>query len=114
MSGHHIIPMKFLLGTAGALFVLTALTVAVHYIHIPAPFNIIVAIGIAVLKASLVAMFFMGLFWDKKINTIALMLSVVFFVLMVGVTMLDTMFRDKPFGIYDKAPAPPATTSAAP
>lgn len=105
MSGHHIIDLKYLIGTALALLVLTILTVAVHYIHIPAPFNIIVAIGIAVFKAALVAAFFMGLYWDKKINTIALLLSMVFFVLMVGITLLDTKFREKPSDIYNKPPA---------
>lgn len=110
MSSHHIIPLKFLYGTAGALLVLTGLTVGVAFIHIPTPFNIIMAIAIALVKAVFVAAFFMGLYWDKKINTIALLLSVVFFTLMVGVTLLDTMFREKPSDIYYKMPAPPPTT----
>jgi cytochrome c oxidase subunit 4 len=112
MSSHHIISLKYLFGTAFALLILTGLTVAVAYIHIPAPFNIIVAIGIAVLKASLVAAFFMGLYWDKKINTIALLLSVVFFTLMVGITLLDTLYRDKPSDIFNKPPKPPVTQSS--
>lgn len=100
MSGHHIISMKYLLGTAIALVILTVLTVAVAYIHIPEPFNLIVAIGIAVLKATLVAAFFMGLVWDKKINTMALLFAFLFFIIMVGITMTDTMFRDDPFWIF--------------
>jgi cytochrome c oxidase subunit IV len=100
MSGHHIISLKYLFGTAIALVILTILTVAVAYIHIPYPFNLFVAIGIAVLKATLVAAFFMGLVWDKKINTIALLMSFLFFIIMVGITLLDTMFREQPFGIY--------------
>jgi cytochrome c oxidase subunit IV len=100
MSGHHIISLKYLLGTAFGLLILTILTVAVYFIHIPYPFNIIVALGIATLKATLVAAFFMGLYWDKKINTMALLFSFLFFFIMVGITMLDTMFRDDPFWIY--------------
>lgn len=100
MSGHHIISLKYLIGTALALTVLTVLTVVVAIIHIPEPLNLIVAIGIAVLKAALVAAFFMGLVWDKKLNTMALLFSFLFFIIMVGITMLDTMFRDKPFWIY--------------
>lgn len=100
MSGHHIISMKYLLGTAIALVILTVLTVAVAYIHIPEPLNLIVAIGIAVLKAALVAAFFMGLVWDKKINTMALLFAFLFFIIMVGITMTDTMFRDDPFWIF--------------
>ena len=70
MSGHHISTDKTLLGVAGALLLLTILTVGVNYIHIPAPWNIITAMGIAVVKAGLA-----------------------FFGLLVGLTLLDTLFR---------------------
>ncbi len=48
MSGHHISSDKTLLGVAAALLVLTILTVGVYYIQIPAPWNIVTAMGIAV------------------------------------------------------------------
>lgn len=93
MSGHHISSDKTLLSVAGALFILTILTVAVHYIHIPNPWSIIVAMGIAIFKATLVALFFMNLWWDERFNSMLLISSVVFFGLLVGLTLIDTLFR---------------------
>lgn len=96
MSGHHISTDKTLLSVAGGLFILTLLTVAVHYLELPHPWSILVAIAIAVFKATLVAMFFMQLYWDKKFNAMLLIASFVFLALLVGFTMLDTMFRELP------------------
>lgn len=93
MSGHHISSDKTLLGVAGALFILTVLTVGVHYVHIPDPWSIIVAMGIAIFKATLVALFFMNLYWDDRFNLMLFLASIAFFILLVGFTLLDTLFR---------------------
>lgn len=93
MSGHHISTDKTLLGVAGALLILTILTVAVHFVHIPHPWSIIVAMGIAVFKATLVALFFMNLYWDERFNTMLFVTSLAFFGLLVGLTLIDTLFR---------------------
>lgn len=93
MSGHHISSNKTLLSVAGALFVLTILTVAVHYLALPYPYSIIVAMIIAVFKAALVALFFMNLYWDQRFNLMLFIASILFLALLVGLTMLDTMFR---------------------
>lgn len=93
MSGHHISTDKTLLGVAGGLFVLTILTVVVHYLHLPNPWSILVAMGIAIFKATLVALFFMNLYWDKRFNTMLLISSLAFFALLVGFTLMDTLFR---------------------
>ncbi len=91
---HHLLSLKTLLMVAGALAVLTILTVAVHYIHFPKPWNIIVAMGIAVVKATLVVLFFMNLYYDNKFNLIVFLSSILFFIIMVGITLLDTLFRE--------------------
>lgn len=93
MSGHHISTDKTLLGVATALLVLTILTVGVYYIQIPAPWNIATAMGIAVIKATLVALFFMNLYWDERFNSMLLVAGLAFFGLLVGLTLLDTLFR---------------------
>ncbi|MDX1618063.1 MAG: cytochrome C oxidase subunit IV family protein [Balneolaceae bacterium] len=90
---HHISSDKILLGVAGALFFLTLLTVGVHYLHLPDPWSIVVAMIVAVFKASLVALFFMNLYWDVRFNSLLLGASIVFLALLVGLTMLDTLFR---------------------
>jgi len=91
---HHISSTATLWQVAIALFILTFLTVAVTYVYIPEPLNLVVAIGIAVLKAGLVAAFFMNLYWDVKFNTMLLLAGVAFFVLMFGITLLDTLYRN--------------------
>lgn len=100
MSTHHISTLPTLLSVAGVLLVLTFLTVAVTWIDIPEPFNVIVAIAIAVSKAALVALFFMNLYWDSKFNSIVLLLSILFLTIFVVITLLDTLFRDMGLPIY--------------
>jgi len=96
MSGHHISSAKFLWGVGTALFTLTFITVAVTWIEIPAPWNVVVAIGIAVMKALIVVSFFMNLWWDSKFNGMLFVFSIIFFLLLIGITLLDTLFRADP------------------
>ncbi|MFH5885125.1 cytochrome C oxidase subunit IV family protein [Halalkalibaculum sp. DA3122] len=96
MSGHHISSDKILLSVAGALFILTIVTVGVHYLALPHPWSIIVAMIVAVMKASLVALFFMNLYWDAKFNSMLFIASILFLGLLVGLSMLDTLFRTNP------------------
>lgn len=93
MHTHHISTDKTLLGVMGGLLVLTILTVGVHYLHLPDPWSIIIAMGIATAKATLVALFFMNLYWDKRFNSMLLLTAFAFFTLLVSFTLLDTLFR---------------------
>ena len=64
-NNHHFIPpLKYYIGTFLALLVLTIVTVAVAQVDLGV-LNIPIALAIAVLKASLVLGFFMGLHWDN-------------------------------------------------
>ena len=93
---HHISNDKQLLGIGGARLVLTVATVAVHYLAFPHPWSIIAALAIAVLKASLVALFFMNLYWDKRFNAMIFLFAFIFLALLVGLTLMDTLFRVDP------------------
>jgi cytochrome c oxidase subunit IV len=97
---HHIIPFRTLVATGIALTILTVLTVGVYYIEFPDPINIIVALSIALVKALLVGAIFMGLYWDNKFNTLILLMAFLFFFVFVGITLLDTLFRDPSIIIY--------------
>lgn len=94
MSGHHISSDKFLWAVAGALFFLTLVTVGVHYLALPYPWSILVAMAVAVMKATLVALFFMNLYWDERFNSMLLVTSLVFVGLLVALSMLDVFFRE--------------------
>lgn len=86
---HHVSSMPMLIGVFGALIVLTVVTVAVAYIDLGEA-NLFVALGIATLKATLVAFFFMHLAWDSGFNRLAFFSSFVFVALFVGITLMDT------------------------
>ncbi|HKL14411.1 MAG TPA: hypothetical protein VJ915_02190, partial [Balneolaceae bacterium] len=55
-----------------------------------------VAIGIASVKALIVVAFFMNLWWDSKFNSMLFVMSLIFFLLLIGITLLDTLFRVDP------------------
>ena len=94
MSGHthHILPLKLYLGIAGALFVLTVVTVAAAEFDFGS-FNLFIALLIATVKGTLVALYFMHLRYDNKLYVTLLVMSFVFLGIFIGITMLDTMFR---------------------
>ena len=92
--GHHIASAKKLWGIGIALLTLTVLTVTVARLGLPPPSDILSAMAIALTKAFLVAAFFMGLYWDTKFNSMLLIGALAFFILMVSITLLDTLYRD--------------------
>ena len=72
----------------GALMVLTCITVGVSYLHLSVPFAITIALIVAIVKGSLVALFFMHLSNERKLIYYALMLTVVFFIFLMFVPLL--------------------------
>jgi len=77
----------------GALMLFTVITVAVSYLHLPVPMAILVALVVATIKGSLVALFFMHLSHERKIIYWALLLTVVFFVFLMFVPLLTNLDR---------------------
>ncbi|HKJ31212.1 MAG TPA: cytochrome C oxidase subunit IV family protein [Balneolales bacterium] len=91
---HHIVPIKMILTVGAILVFLTILTVFIGYLHLPNPYNVIAGIGIAVIKASLVVMFFMNLYWERRrFNIMVFLAGIVFLTVFVGITLLDTLHR---------------------
>ncbi len=86
----HVVAPRILLGVFGALVVLTALTVAVSYFDL-GELNLIVALSIATVKASLVALWFMHLRYDSGIYSFIFLVGVVFLGLFLIITMLDSV-----------------------
>ncbi len=72
----------------GALMVLTGITVGVSYLHLSVPLAITVALIVAIVKGSLVALFFMHLSNERKIIYWALALTAIFFIFMMFVPLL--------------------------
>ena len=88
----HIIPLKVYLGIGAILLVLTAITVAVSYVDLGS-WNIVVALVIAAIKATLVALVFMHLLYDNKFYAAIVVISILFLVIFIGFTMIDTLKR---------------------
>lgn len=84
MSGHSPEAVKrhvrIYVRVFAALAVLTVLTVAVSYLHLPLAAAVIIALLIAAIKSSLVAGFFMHLVSEKKIILVILALAAILFV----------------------------------
>ncbi|HJX73645.1 MAG TPA: cytochrome C oxidase subunit IV family protein [Candidatus Deferrimicrobiaceae bacterium] len=76
----------------GALVVLTAVTVSVSYVHL-GMMNVVVALLIASVKASLVALFFMHLRYESRLVWGFALTPIFFLVLIIAGTLSDSLFR---------------------
>ncbi len=85
----HVVPMKILVGVFGALVMLTIITVSASYVDF-GEYNLVVALAIAVVKASLVVLFFMHLIWDRPFNAIVFIGCLIFVGIFVGFALIDT------------------------
>ncbi|UCD62872.1 MAG: cytochrome C oxidase subunit IV family protein [Candidatus Zixiibacteriota bacterium] len=90
--GHHILPLKVYLGVGAALIVLTAITVTVSFFNF-GPYNLLVAMVVAAIKASLVALFFMHLKYDSKLYMIIFVAAILFLAVFIIFTLFDTLLR---------------------
>ncbi|MHC4399431.1 MAG: cytochrome C oxidase subunit IV family protein [Planctomycetota bacterium] len=86
----HAVPLTVLLGVFLALIALTALTVAATWVDLGS-FNLLAAMGIAMVKAVLVALFFMHLAYDRPFNAFIFCVGLFFLALFVSLTLLDTV-----------------------
>ncbi|MEM1010605.1 MAG: cytochrome C oxidase subunit IV family protein [Planctomycetota bacterium] len=86
----HVAPLWIMYGTFAALVGLTVLTVGARFVDFGAQINIMIALGLAFLKAVLVAMFFMHLIWDSKLNQLILVSTLLFLTIFIGVAIIDS------------------------
>lgn len=86
---HHVVGWKILTVVFVALMVLTFLTVAAINVDL-GPLNIVVALGIALVKALLVVFIFMHIWWDRAFHGLLIAGSLAFVTLFIAFTMIDT------------------------
>ena len=70
--------VKIYVAVFAVLAVLTVVTVAISYLHLPIRQAVVLALAIAGIKASLVALFFMHLISEKKVIFSILILTAIF------------------------------------
>lgn len=117
----HVSPLSLYLKTFATLMVLTVITVGVSYVNLGTTVNLLIAVVIATIKASIVAAFFMHLASDHKFHTIIFVSALVFLGVFVTFTMFDTEWRgraesverDRPKLSTDPWAVPTATANAA-
>jgi len=88
----HVAPVGMYIKVFAALFVLTIVTWAIALVDLGA-MNTIVAVGIALVKASLVVMFFMHLKYSAKILWLVAISGLLMTVVMFCFTMSDYVSR---------------------
>jgi cytochrome c oxidase subunit IV len=92
MSGGHIehvehhLPKSMYFVIFGALMVLTALTVGLAFVNL-GQMNIVVALAVALVKASLVVMFFMHLKYESHLTKVVLGAGIFWLILLLGIIM---------------------------
>lgn len=84
-----------------ALLVLTVVTVAVSYIEFAVPMAILVALIIAGTKGSLVASYFMHLIGERKSIYWTLLLTVLFFLVLIFIPILG---HTDTYGVHKTMP----------
>jgi cytochrome c oxidase subunit IV len=92
MSAEHIVPVKNYLLVFAVLMVLTVLTYSVAYIDLGG-FNLIVALTIAIVKASCVVLIFMHVKYSTTLTKAVVASGFFFFLIMIFFTMNDLLTR---------------------
>jgi cytochrome c oxidase subunit 4 len=95
MSGHQVVSWRVYLAVFLALCSLTVITVVVAG-HDFGPLNLIVAVGVAVTKATLVVLYFMHARYSPKLTGVVIASSLAFLVILVFLTLTDYLSRSWP------------------
>ncbi len=88
----HVVSLKVYFAIFAALMVLTAATVWVAFIDLGA-LNTLVALAVAVTKATLVILFFMHVKYSTKLTWLVVASGFVFLAIMIALTMADIVSR---------------------
>ncbi|HUO34801.1 MAG TPA: cytochrome C oxidase subunit IV family protein [Candidatus Acidoferrum sp.] len=91
MSG-HVVPVRVYLAVFVSLLILTGLTTAVAFVDM-GPFNLVVALVIAVAKMLLVVLFFMHIKYSPPLTRLVLIAAVLWLGIMVTLTLSDELTR---------------------
>lgn len=88
----HVSPVKTYLAIFAALMVGTAMTVAAAFQNF-GPMNDVIALAIAVTKATLVVLFFMHVKYSTKLTTVVVVSGIFFLLVLFAFTLSDYVSR---------------------
>jgi len=89
---NHIVPLRTYYLVFLTLIVCTAITVAVSFVDL-GRFNVVAALGIAILKATLVVLFFMHVKYSTRLTWAVVLGSVFWLGILLVLTMSDYLTR---------------------
>ena len=90
----HVVPRKVYFMVFASLICLTLLTTGMAFVDLGEGWNTLVALLIAVCKASLVAFFFMHLRWSSSLMRVVLMAALLWLAILIGLTLTDNLTRN--------------------
>lgn len=90
----HVVPKRTYWAIWIVLMVLLALTVLAASFHLGRTLNAVIAMTIAVVKATLVILYFMHVKYSGRLVWIFAGVGFFWFLILVGLTMSDYMSRD--------------------
>jgi cytochrome c oxidase subunit 4 len=102
----HVLPPRVLLGTGAALLALTATTVALSLVDFGRA-NVVIALGVATVKATLVALFFMHLKYASRFLAVLIAGAVLFAALLIGFVLMDSTLYQPDIRAAEAAAARP-------
>jgi len=91
-TDHHIVPKKTYYTIFGVLMLCTYLTVQIAFFDL-GPLNTIAALGIAVIKATLVVLFFMHVKYSPRLTWAVVLGSVFWLGILLALTFGDYLTR---------------------
>ncbi len=93
--GHHIIPISVYAGVLGILMLGTIITVGVAQLDF-GPWNTVIAMLVATIKASFVLLYFMHLKYDNAMNRVIFGSGFFFLLILFSFSLIDIITRVKP------------------
>jgi cytochrome c oxidase subunit IV len=91
-GGEHIVPKSVYFAVFGALILLTWVTAGVATLDL-GRLNLVVALAIAIFKASLVLFFFMHVKYGTRLTKMVVLCGVYWLILLLGIVMVDIQTR---------------------
>jgi cytochrome c oxidase subunit 4 len=88
----HVVSPRVYVAVFATLLLMTATTTAVSYVDL-GPWSTVVALGIAVFKATLVVLFFMHVKYGSRLTQIIIGGALLWLAIMLALTLSDFMTR---------------------
>jgi cytochrome c oxidase subunit 4 len=88
----HVIPTSIYVGIWAVRMVFTGVTVFASFLEL-GDWNIVLALTIATIKATLVVLFFMHLYYSSKLTKVTMIAAIFFLFLLLALSMTDYLTR---------------------